>query len=159
MSKSKQQKTLTATDVELVQDEAQRSPRRRSTSASRLSLKFTQDSKTQQQFKNTVDPNVIIRNYAQTGVDPYAHRAGSQKYGVPPSKNYTEAMYLAAEVQSQFHDLPARERAQFNNSPADWLRALEAQSAQTSAPEALTPQNPSDPVPPDPDIGGDLDIT
>lgn len=127
MTKQKTKNLTTKADG-LVKDAAERSPRRRPSASRRLSVKFTEPSLTQQQFKASVDVNNIVRHYAQTGIDPYADRKDSQHFGAMTSKSFTDAMYQVAEVHSQFHELPAQERARFSNAPERWLAHMEAQA-------------------------------
>lgn len=90
---------------------------------------FTQDSRTQQQFKASVDVNNIVNHYRETGIDPYAERKAAARFGSVPSQSYTEAMFHVAEVNSTFHALDASIRAQFANDPARWLAHLEGEAA------------------------------
>jgi len=113
---------------------------------SRVQTTFTKPSLTQQQFKDSVDVNKIVKQYAETGVDPYAARRATMRYGEVPSQDYTEAMFHVAEVNSAFHALPAVERASYQNDPARWLAAQEAAEAQN--PGSDTPEPTSEPSEP-----------
>lgn len=125
-------------------------------SVGRGRLHFPLPSKTQQQFKASVDPNQIIRNYMVTGVDPYAHRQGRGVYADATAKSYTEAMFLAAEVKSRFAELPARVRSLYSNDPAEWLLAQQSEAiVDSEASQGLSDDSGADPAPEPPTTEAD----
>lgn len=109
---------------------------------------FSGETQTQQQFKDSVDVNNIVRSYTRTGIDPYADRVQNQKFGFATSKDFTESAYAVAEINSAFADLPSAERSQHDNEPANWLESLiepEPSPEPETAPEALS-EPPAEPA-------------
>ncbi len=122
-------------------------------------------SMTQQQFKSSVDPTTIVRQYAQSGIDPYESRKQKIRFGNATSKGFTEAMYQVAEVNSAFAELPSETRQSFSNDPSRWLTHLEesrqapAEIVAPDAPELVSEDVPSSDTPPADLQAEDLNIT
>lgn len=94
--------------------------------ASRLcGLDCPEETKTQQNFREECDINVIVKRFGLTGEMP-------QNWRMPSSQDFSEAvtdfhtaanMILAAE--DRFMELPAEMRAKFDNDPQRLLDFLE----------------------------------
>lgn len=102
----------------------------------RFAQTFDGPSVVQRQFKDVQDVNRIVARYRQTGLDPYADRAGRQQFGFATAKSFTEAMFQVAAVQSAFQALPAETRSAFGNEPSKWLESL---AGPDQGPEEIVP--------------------
>lgn len=94
---------------------------------------------TQQHFRDEVNVNNIVARHKNTGVDPFAHRASSLRFGFATSQDFETAMFEVANVQNAFAMLPAAKRAEFDNDPAVWL-ARAAESAEQPDNQLTTPE-------------------
>lgn len=65
-----------------------------------------------------------MARYKATGLDPYAARAGQQKFGYATSKSFSEALREVAAVETAFAELPSKVRADFENDPSQWLESM-----------------------------------
>jgi len=94
-----------------------------------FSVDLSQGGKTQQHFKDSCDVNNIIAHFRHTGIDPYAERLKTQTFGYATSQSFSDAMRNIAEINSAFAELPATERAEHQNDPANWLETLATQDS------------------------------
>lgn len=75
---------------------------------------------TKQSFKDECDINRIMARYEKTGmIDHYNEH--SSRYGEHSAPDFLEAQIIIADSKSMFEQLPAKVRATFHNSPAEFL--------------------------------------
>lgn len=78
-----------------------------------------QPSKTQQQFKDTVDVNNIMKKYKKTGVVTHLRNAAQGLYmDLTAIPDLAEAKMQIAHAEELFMQIPAELRLKFNNDPA-----------------------------------------
>lgn len=82
---------------------------------------------THQEQKDDCDINNILEKYRRTGVVNHLNKYGEQ-YGDFTQIDYQTAQNQVATVNSMFADLPAQERARFNNEPQQFLEFIAQQS-------------------------------
>lgn len=75
---------------------------------------------TEQHHKMECDINNIVDKFDRRGVIEHRneHRG---TYGFATSNDFQEAMYVVAEAQSMFNELPSHIRNKFENDPAKFL--------------------------------------
>jgi len=107
--------------------------------------------RTKQSFAAECDVNTIMARYAKTGVLDFANR-NQPRYGNCVGLDYTEAQNTVARANGLFHELPARVRDRFKNSPAAFLDFVanpanrgEAALLGLLKPESDAPQPPATP--------------
>ena len=125
----------------------------------RFSQDFSGESKTQQHFKAAADVNNIVAHFRSTGIDPYAARLTTQKFGYASSQTFSDAMQNVAEINTAFEELPSSVRQSHSNDPAVWLDSLATPTPQDDpivSPERS--QEPSD-SPEITDSKGEMDST
>lgn len=89
----------------------------------RQKLTFALRDRTQQQFKDECDVNVIMRNYEVSG--QLTHLAKKPlMWGDAPDLDFQGAMNQVVEARERFMDLPAKVRDRFNNDPGALLAFL-----------------------------------
>jgi phage internal scaffolding protein len=94
----------------------------------RVQTCFTEDEGcTHQEQKDDCDINNILEKYRRTGVVNHLNKYGEQ-YGDFTQIDYQTAQNQVATVNSMFADLPAQERARFNNEPQQFLEFIAQQS-------------------------------
>lgn len=99
---------------------------------------------TQQHFAEACDVNNIINHFRQTGIDPYADRVKNQQFGYASSQDFAEALRNTAEVHSAFEELPAKDRAIFENDPALWLDSIQQKETPQPDDPEIVQQEPSE---------------
>jgi phage internal scaffolding protein len=75
---------------------------------------------TEQAHKNETDMNYILRDYARTGFIRHA-KDNQGKYDDISVQDFQEAMFVVAEANNMFAELPANIRKDFNNDPSQFL--------------------------------------
>jgi len=94
--------------------------------APRQELDFTGEnavSKTQQNFRQEVDINVIIARAIKTGAPPPFKPGGS--YGdFSILKDYATALNMVNDAREAFQDLPSKVRNRFENDPGQLIAFL-----------------------------------
>ena len=124
---------------------------------------FTEPSMTQQHFKDETMIDNILQKYAETGflTDPFTPKRPIQFGDFSDVKDFQTAQNAIALATEYFESLPANVRASFNNSPQEFLNALNdpeqrskleelgfVASEESKAPESTPQQTPSaDPEP------------
>lgn len=110
-----------------------------------------------QSFKDEADINVLVRRIGLTGEMP-PPRPGAQYGDFSEVVDFSSAMQAVASAKSAFMELPARVRAQFDNSPAQLLSFVHSddpRDIEDAVEMGLIPPRP--PVvpeaPPEPDPG------
>lgn len=86
-------------------------------------LEFDKDiepSKTQQQFRDEADINVILDKYLQTGRLDNVKAAGAM-FGTFPAMDYQQALNTVRAAQEAFYELPSDIRRQFGNDAAAFV--------------------------------------
>lgn len=84
-------------------------------------IRFEDESRTKQSFKDECDINNIVKKAAQNGFMPPPD--GNQQYGDFSDPNdYRAAMDLVMDAQRQFEEQPSHVRARFGNDPANFLQ-------------------------------------
>lgn len=81
---------------------------------------------THQEQKDQCDINNILEKYRRTGVVNHVTKYQEQ-YGDFTSIDYQEAQNKVAQVNSMFAELPAKDRANFNNDPELFLEFVAQQ--------------------------------
>ena len=87
---------------------------------------FTEPSMTQQHFKDETMIDNILQKYAETGflTDPFAPKRPIQFGDFSDVKDFQTAQNAVARATEYFESLPSNVRASFNNSPQEFLNAL-----------------------------------
>lgn len=133
------------------------------TNATAEGIVFTEPSMTQQHFKDETMIDNILQKYAETGflTDPFSPKRPIQFGDFSDVKDFQTAQNAVARATEYFESLPSHVRSSFNNSPSDFLQALndpEQRSKledlgfvapeEAKAPESTSQQTPSaDPKP------------
>lgn len=85
------------------------------------------EGRTQQQFKDECDVNIIVERYVKTGNWGSSLKPGTKTpmFGdFTEAPDYQECMDKLIAAQADFDSLPSRLRKRFNNSPYDLLEFL-----------------------------------
>lgn len=112
-----------------MKSELKKSTRKNKYSSLRVQTLNTLPSRTQQQFKNEVNVNNIMKKYLKTGVITHINtKKGIHTEQLVPdtytSTTYQEAMNIIATSNSQFEELPSELRKKFANDPSKFLEFL-----------------------------------
>jgi phage internal scaffolding protein len=75
---------------------------------------------TEQAHKNETDMNYILRDYKRTGFIRHA-KENQGRYDDISVQDFQEAMFVVAEANNMFAELPANIRKDFNNDPSQFL--------------------------------------
>lgn len=96
------------------------------TNATAEGIVFTEPSMTQQHFKDETMIDNILQKYAETGflTDPFTPKRPIQFGDFSGVKDFQTAQNAIALATEYFESLPANVRASFNNSPQEFLNAL-----------------------------------
>lgn len=96
------------------------------TNATAEGIVFTEPSMTQQHFKDETMIDNILQKYAETGflTDPFTPKRPIQFGDFSDVKDFQTAQNAIALATEYFESLPASVRASFNNSPQEFLNAL-----------------------------------
>jgi phage internal scaffolding protein len=96
------------------------------TNATSEGIVFTEPSMTQQHFKDETMIDNILQKYAETGflTDPFTPKRPIQFGDFSDVKDFQTAQNAIALATEYFESLPANVRASFNNSPQEFLNAL-----------------------------------
>lgn len=96
------------------------------TNATAEGIVFTEPSMTQQHFKDETMIDNILQKYAETGflTDPFSPKRPIQFGDFSGVTDFQTAQNSVARATEYFESLPSHIRASFNNSPADFLQAL-----------------------------------
>ena len=96
------------------------------TNATAEGIVFTEPSMTQQHFKDETMIDNILQKYAETGflTDPFTPKRPIQFGDFSDVKDFQTAQNAIALATEYFESLPATVRASFNNSPHQFLNAL-----------------------------------
>lgn len=89
----------------------------------RVQIIFTDESLTQQNLKDEVDINNIVRKYKVTGEFPETKQGYYADVSNIP--DYQQAVEIVKTAQESFNLLPAKIRAEFMNDPGTMLKWLE----------------------------------
>ena len=117
-------------------------------------IKFTGESKTQQQFKDETNINNIMARYEKTGLIEHLNNRAPNYGDFTEVDDYQSAVNKIMLADEYFAELPAKIRAQFNNNPAEFLEftdnpenmAAMVEMGLANAPESS--REPSDPPEP-----------
>lgn len=140
------------------------------TNATAEGIVFTEPSMTQQHFKDETMIDNILQKYAETGflTDPFIPKRPIQFGDFSDVKDFQTAQNAIALATEYFESLPSNVRASFNNSPQQFLNALNdpeqrskleelgfVASEESQAPNSTPQQTPSaDPKPSPSDNNG-----
>lgn len=96
------------------------------TNATAKGIVFTDPSMTQQHFKDETMIDNILQKYAETGflTDPFSPKRPIQFGDFSDVTDFQTAQNAVARATEYFESLPSHIRASFNNSPSDFLQAL-----------------------------------
>ena len=75
---------------------------------------------TEQSHKNETDMNYILKDYVKTGLIKHA-KEHEGKYDDVSVQDFQEAMFIVAEANNMFQDLPGEIRKSFGNDPSRFL--------------------------------------
>lgn len=81
-------------------------------------------SKVQQQFKDEVDINRIMKKYSKGIPVTHLNRGAGFYADFSEVKDYASALHSLAKAQSSFMELPSKLRSRFGNDPAQLLDFL-----------------------------------
>jgi phage internal scaffolding protein len=87
-------------------------------------IEFTEETMTQQHFKDECDINNIIERFTKTGTLPQII-SGFEYADVSDVPSYQEALDFLNDAQERFMELPAKIRKEFDNDPGILLRFLD----------------------------------
>ncbi len=133
-----------------------------------VSVDFSQDKMlTEQHHARSCDINTIMAKYLKTGVlDHVSKYAGT--YGDVSQADYQKSMNLIKSVESEFEDLPAYVRDEFENDASQYLEAMQSDEGvaklqairppgeryeKTGEPSPQPPEQPQEEIAPDPQGG------
>jgi len=88
-------------------------------------IKFTGESKTQQQFKDETNINNIMARYEKTGLIDHLNNRAPNYGDFTEVDDYQSAVNKIMLADEYFMELPAKIRAHFNNNPAEFLEFTE----------------------------------
>ena len=96
------------------------------TNATAEGIVFTEPSMTQQHFKDETMIDNILQKYAETGflTDPFSPKRPIQFGDFSDVTDFQTAQNAVARATEYFESLPSRVRLSFNNSPSEFLNAL-----------------------------------
>lgn len=96
------------------------------TNATAKGIVFTEPSMTQQHFKDETMIDNILQKYAETGflTDPFSPKRPIQFGDFSGVTDFQTAQNAVARATEYFESLPSHIRASFNNSPSEFLQAL-----------------------------------
>lgn len=96
------------------------------TNATAEGIVFTEPSLTQQHFKDETMIDNILQKYAETGflTDPFSPKRPIQFGDFSDVTDFQTAQNAVARATEYFESLPSHIRASFNNSPSEFLHAL-----------------------------------
>lgn len=96
------------------------------THATAEGIVFTDPSMTQQHFKDETMIDNILQKYAETGflTDPFSPKRPIQFGDFSNVTDFQTAQNAVARTTEYFESLPSHIRASFNNSPQEFLKAL-----------------------------------
>jgi phage internal scaffolding protein len=96
------------------------------TNATAEGIVFTEPSMTQQHFKDETMIDNILQKYAETGflTDPFTPKRPIQFGDFSDVTDFQTAQNAVARATEYFESLPSHIRASFNNSPSEFLHAL-----------------------------------
>nr|DAW93618.1 MAG TPA: Scaffold protein [Microviridae sp.] len=96
------------------------------TNATAEGIVFTEPSMTQQHFKDETMIDNILQKYAETGflTDPFSPKRPIQFGDFSGVTDFQTAQNAVARATEYFESLPSYIRSSFNNSPSDFLQAL-----------------------------------
>lgn len=90
----------------------------------RVAIDASAGGRTQQNFKDECDVNVIMARYLATGVVPGQFGQQEQRFLEASTYDFQDAMFLVAGAASAFEQLPAKLRDRFQNEPSRLLEFL-----------------------------------
>ena len=90
----------------------------------KVTVNFTGSGRTKQQFKDECDINHIMARFQQTGLLDFVNR-GQPQYIDVTGHDYQTAMDTIANANSLFQQMPSALRAEFNNSPQEFVEFCE----------------------------------
>lgn len=113
--------------------------------------------KTQQQFKDQCDINLIMKKYRETGQISHLRNSQGQYLDVSELPSYQEALNTLITANNSFASLSSEVRKRFGNDPKNMIEFLSDPSNDPEAiklglkisPPSTTP-NPNSPNQPDP---------
>lgn len=96
------------------------------TNATAEGIVFTEPSMTQQHFKDETMIDNILQKYAETGflTDPFSPKRPIQFGDFSDVTDFQTAQNAVARATEYFESLPSNIRSSFNNSPQEFLNAL-----------------------------------
>lgn len=96
------------------------------TNATAEGIVFTEPSMTQQHFKDETMIDNILQKYAETGflIDPFSPKRPIQFGDFSDVTDFQTAQNAVARATEYFESLPSHVRSSFNNSPSEFLQAL-----------------------------------
>jgi len=109
-------------------------------------ITFTEESLTQQQFKNECDINNILRN-VEKGILPDLIKTNPQYGDFTKVTDYQEALNTVLFAKEQFLALPSQVRERFGNDPSLFLEfATEPANMESMVELGLATQTNPDPI-------------
>lgn len=107
-------------------------------------------SMTEQSHKDACDIYNILKQYQRTGVVQHIAKAQARFEDLPDSIDYQESLNLIMSAEAAFEALPAKMRAEYQNDPAGFLKALADPANRKRFTELGVFEPERIPVPPDP---------
>lgn len=86
---------------------------------------ITEKSRTQQQFKDMVNINNIMKQYSKTKELKHLNMRQGQYADLTQIKDYKESLETVITAQKAFETVPAHIRAEFQNDPHQFINFLQ----------------------------------
>lgn len=90
-----------------------------------VDLECPDDGVTRQEFRDECDINVLMASYERTGVMQHFNRMEPQYLDVSDVPDLAKALSMVASAEAAFMTLPARVRAEFDNSAVKFVEFAE----------------------------------
>jgi len=113
---------------------------------------------TQQQFKDEVNINNIVKKYKKTGQWTHLHGKTGTFADFSELPSYQDALHTVMKADESFMQLPSTLRTKFNNNPQELItylsdpknieESIQLGLRQKPTPTPTTPQQPSEPQKP-----------
>ncbi len=104
----------------------------------RVQVTYPETGRTEQHHARACDINTIMAKYLKTGVLDHKSKY-EPTYGDVSSADFQASMNLVKGVETEFHDLPAYIRAEFNQDVGEYLQAMQTDEGVQKLQEIIHP--------------------
>lgn len=91
----------------------------------RMATKSDKPTRTQGQFKDECDVNMIIAKYKKTGIITHLNNKTGVYADITELGNYQEALGKVIAAETAFNQLPSEIRSKFHNNPQELIEYLD----------------------------------